>query len=340
MRNRLLRPSRRTALRLAQTFLVFCFGLTPAAARAAGVRDIVIPASAGAPQITAQLWTPCAAPPAPITVDSGGVPLTLTGVKDCVPNGKRLPLILFSHGLYGDLFSHHDTAEFLADSGYAVVAFNHTQDSSTNLNDKSPDDISSLLVRPADIQRVIDFLLSDPRTSPVIDARRIGFFGFSRGGYTGLMLAGATPNFQAPPFPCPEAIMMCRQIRANNIPAHDPAYEPRIKAFVIADPLSFFPDRASLKNVKAPVQLWSSERGGMGARPEDVAAVAHNLPTPPDFHLVANSVHMSFLAPCSADQAKALPPALCSDPPNFDRNAFHKTFNAQVLKFFRRTLGK
>lgn len=329
-------------MRPAHTFLalVFCLKLWPATAFTAGVRSVEIPATAGAPQISAQIWTPCATPPGPMRVESGGVPLTLTGVRDCVYRGKKLPLILISHGLYGDMLSHHDTAEFLADAGFAVVALNHTQDSFANINDKSPDDISSLLVRPVDVKRVIDFLLSDPQTSMEIDVRRIGFFGFSRGGYTGLMLAGALPDFQAPPFPCPEAIMMCKQMRGNKIPDHDPGYEPRIKAFVIADPLSFFPDSASLKNVTVPVQLWSSERGGMGARPEDVGAVAHNLPNRPEFHQVANAAHMSFLAPCTADEAKALPTVICTDPPKFDRAAFHRTFNAHVLQFFRRKLRK
>jgi predicted dienelactone hydrolase len=133
--------------------------------------------------------------------------------------------------------------------------------------------------------------------------------------------------------------MMCKQIRENNIPAHGPVYDSRIKAFVIADPLSFFPDRASLQNVKAPVQLWSSERGTVGATPEEVAAVGHNLPNQPEFHRVANAAHMSFIAPCTADEAKALPAMICTDPPKFDRSAFHETFNAQVLQFFRTKLG-
>jgi predicted dienelactone hydrolase len=323
----------------ASLMLFLSLGSMPIPAHAAGVRDIVIPAAAGAPAITAEIWTPCAAPAGPILVESGGVHLTLTGVKDCPSAGKKLPLILISHGLYGDAFSHHDTAEFLADHGFAVVALNHTQDSYANISDKSPDDISSLLVRPVDIRRVIDFLLSDPRTLMDIDPQRIGFFGFSRGGYTGLMLAGAISNFQSLTFSCPEAITMCKQIRENNIPEHGPVYEPRIKAFVIADPLSFFPDRASLKNVKAPIQLWSSERGTVGASPEAVEAIAHDLPNPPEFHRVANAAHMSFLAPCTADEAKTLPSTICTDPPNFDRSAFHETFNTQVLQFFREKLG-
>src|SRR3990170_3354947 len=103
---------------------------------------------------------------------------------------KDLPLILVSHGMYGDMFSHHDTAEFLADAGFAVVTLNHTLDSISSRRE-SVDNISSFLVRPVDIKRAITFLLGDLQESVDIDSRRIGFFGFSRGGYTGLVLAGA-----------------------------------------------------------------------------------------------------------------------------------------------------
>lgn len=306
--------------------------------RAAGVREIVVPADAIGPEISARLWTPCAVPPGPVKVSSGGVPLTITGVKDCAPLGKSLPLVIVSHGMYGDMFSHHDTAEFLADAGFAVVTFNHTQDSISSTRE-SVDDISSFLVRPVDIKRVIAFLLSDRRESMDIDSQRIGFFGFSRGGYTGLVLAGAVPDFHAPPFPCPDEFFMCKQIRDNNIPEHGPGDEPRIKAFVIADPISFFPDKASLQKATAAIQLWSSEHGGMGVRPEDVASVEKNLPNAPEFQRPANSGHLSFQFPCSDEVAKAMS-FVCTDPPGFDRTAFHKKFNAQMLEFFRKNLSQ
>jgi predicted dienelactone hydrolase len=106
---------------------------------------------------------------------------------------------------------------------------------------------------------------------------------------------------------------------------------------VIADPISFFPDQPSLKNVTAPIQLWSSEHGGMGVRPEDVASVEKNLPRRPEFHRPANSGHFSFLFPCSKELAQQAP-FLCTDPPGFDRTDFHKKLNAQVLEFFRKNL--
>jgi predicted dienelactone hydrolase len=305
--------------------------------RAAGVQEIAVPADPNGPEISARLWTPCALPPGPVKVDSGGATLTIAGVKDCAPLSKGLPLILVSHGMFGDMFSHHDTAEFLADAGFAVVTLNHPLDSISSTRE-SVDNLSSFLVRPVDIKRVLTFLVSDLQESVEIDSRRIGFFGFSRGGYTGLVLAGAVPDFRAPPFPCADEYFMCKQIRDNDIPEHGPGDEPRIKAFVIADPISFFPDKSSLQKATAPIQLWSSDHGGMGVRPEDVASVAKNLPNPPEFHRPANSGHLSFQFPCSDEVAKAMS-FECTDPPGFQRTDFHGKFNAQVLEFFRRNLS-
>jgi predicted dienelactone hydrolase len=323
------------SLSLRKVLLTVCLLLT-VTVRAAGVREIVVPADATGPEISAQLWTPCAVPAGPLEVDSGGATLTIQGVKDCAPSGTGIPLILVSHGMYGDVFSHHDTAEVLADAGFAVVTLNHTRDSISSTRE-SVDDLASFLVRPVDIKRAITFFLSDLQEYVDIDSRRIGFFGFSRGGYTGLILAGAVPDFHAAPFPCPEEFFMCKQIRDNSVPDHDPGDEPRIKAFVIADPVSFFPDKSSLQRAIAPIQLWSSDHGGMGVRPEDVEFIERNLPTAPEFHRETNSGHLSFQFPCSNEVAKVMS-FVCTDPPGFDRADFHKKLNAQVLEFFRKTL--
>ncbi len=320
-----------------KVLLCFCLLLPAFTAHAAGVREVVVPADPLGPEIAARLWTPCSAPPGPIVVESEAGPLTIQAVEDCVVAGGNLPLIVVSHGMFGDVFSHHDTAAFLADAGFAVVTLNHSLDSVHSIRNKSADDISSFLVRPVDIERTITFLLGRSQTSVEIDPRRIGFFGFSRGGYTGLVLAGAVPDFSAPPFPCPEEFLMCRQIRDNDIPEHGSGHEPRIRAFAIADPVSFFPDESSLRNAKAPIQLWSSEHGGMGVEPGNVASVAKSLPSPPEFHRPANSGHFSFLFPCPEEVAAAAP-FLCTDPPGFDRADFHRKFNAQVLEFFSRNL--
>jgi predicted dienelactone hydrolase len=123
-------------------------------------------------------------------------------------------------------------------------------------------------------------------------------------------------------------------LHKDDAPSRD---DRRFKAFVIADPLTAFPDKASLRKVTAPILLWGSSTGGQGVTPQKVAAVADDLPTRPTFHVVPNSTHLSFIMPCPPEMAKAAGD-VCVDPPGFDRTAFHAAFNAEVLDFFRKNL--
>jgi predicted dienelactone hydrolase len=65
-----------------------------------------------------------------------------------------------------------------------------------------------------------------------------------------------------------------------------------------------------------------------------VAAVDKSLPAEHEYHVVPNSTHVAFLFICPPALAKARP-ELCTDAPGFDRAAFHKEFNADVLAFFQ-----
>jgi len=269
------------------------------------------------------VWSPCARAAQDIQLEG---PLVVRGVRDCPIEGIGLPAVIISHGLGGDFISHHDTAEALADNGFIVVALNHVLDSGRNL--KRAMDSESMTERPTDVRRVLDYILQSSSYRAIIDPARIGFFGFSRGGYTGLVLAGATAEV-------PRSMTMLRDSSASRF--HD--FEPRIEAFVIADPVSLFPDKSSLAEVKAPIQLWSSQFGGQGVTPKDVAAIADNLPVRPEFHHVPGSTHLSFIFPCSAAVAKVAGD-VCVDPPAFDRASFHTQFDAQVVTFFREHLHR
>jgi predicted dienelactone hydrolase len=62
------------------------------------------------------------------------------------------------------------------------------------------------------------------------------------------------------------------------------------------------------------------------------------LPGKPEIHVVPAG-HFSFLAPCTAELAAAIP-RICTDTPaGFDRAAFHREFNAAVVTYFREQLG-
>jgi predicted dienelactone hydrolase len=300
--------------------------LTATLAQAAGFRWIDIPADAEGPAIRGAMWYPCAEPPGEVHVRK----LTLPGVMDCPLLGENLPLIVVSHGKGGSSIGHHDTDKVLADAGFVVAAIDHPGDNFSDLSRVS--DLATYVERPTDIKRLIDFMVGASPFAARIDREKIGFFGFSRGGYTGLVLIGANPDWASATAACRHfASFACDQILRQEFPVEPLTHDPRIKAAVLADPLAPLFNADSLKAVTVPVQLWASERGGDGVFPHDVAAVDGNLPAKHEYRVVANAGHFAFVPPCPPAAA----PEFCTDAPDFDRVAFHAQFNADVLTFFR-----
>lgn len=324
------------SMTIASTFVRFmipaALAVSSSLSFAAGFQRLNLPMDQNGPALQGAVWTPCAELPADIKVG----PVSIAGARDCkIPDG-RYPLIVMSHGSGGAYLSHHDTAAALADAGFVVAAINHVGD---NAQDRSRQGYLSIFsTRPREMRRLIDYMTGAWREKSSLDPDKIGFFGFSRGGYTGLVLAGATPDFRAGLSICPEqpTLPMCRDIAAGKVPAQPYPQDSRIKAAVIVDPLNVFPGDA-LKQVTVPIQLWASERGGDGVNPASVDAVRQGLGRTPDFQLAAGAGHFAFLAPCSADRAAAQP-AICNDGPGFDRSGFHRDLNARVVDYFKAQL--
>jgi predicted dienelactone hydrolase len=296
---------------------------------AAGIQLLKSPGLAGA------IWYPCAAEPKSVPLGSLALPLsnTLRGVQDCPVTGAKLPLIVVSHGRGGYFTGHHDTAEALADAGFVVAAINHPGD---NGGDTSQSEALSVWAsRPADIIRLTDFMLKGWKDRAAIDPAKVGFFGFSKGGYTGLVLIGATLDFQRAASTCTGNNAFCEQMHSADLPKNLP-HDDRIKAAVVADAapgLAF--TKETLAAIHIPVQAWRSELGAKdrGVDPQGVGRVMASLPGTPELHVVPAG-HFAFLPPCSAEFAANLP-RFCTDPAGFDRAAFHRDFNAAVLRFFR-----
>lgn len=316
----------------------FVLCLVATITEAAGFRLIEVPAEAGSPALSGAMWYPCSKPPGEIDLGS----ITIRGAKDCPISGDKLPLVVVSHGNLGAFFDHYDTAETLADAGFVVAAINHRGDNSPPTFSDGADP-SVMLGRPADIRRLISHMISASPAASNIDLGRIGFFGFSAGGYTGLVLLGAHPDWATVLCRFSPAISACTRTLRKAFQVQPFAPEPQIKAAVIADPpgigIWFTPD--SFGAVKEPVQLWASETGGRGlpniiVTPESVAAVNRSLVEKHEYHVVPNAGHFAFLI-CGPSISAI--PEFCKDAPGFDRIAFHKQFNADVLRFFRAQLG-
>src|ERR1700730_2658538 len=167
-------------IKLLSTLVAATLCLTALVAEGAGFGCVDVPPDPEGPAMRGTVWSPCVMPPQDVVVGR----TTLPGVKDCPIAGDRLPFVVISHGRGGDFIGHHDTAETLAVAGFIVAAISHPGDTVSDMSRSG--DLSVMIERPTDIKRLIDFMVGTSPAASKIDPERISFFGFSRGGYTGL----------------------------------------------------------------------------------------------------------------------------------------------------------
>jgi predicted dienelactone hydrolase len=257
--------------------------------------------------------------------------------------GAHRPLVVISHGGGGSYASHYDTALALAHAGFVVAAVSHAGDDS--------DDQSQTLKlwrRPAQLRRLVSYMLGEWRARERLDANRVGAFGFSNGGFTVLVAAGGIPDLgKIDPYcranPGHDLCLALRQagigsVAALPVPSGAWTPDPRVRAVVSAAPaFGFTFDRTGLRNVHVPVQIWRAADDRHQPNPWYEEVLRNALPHAPEYHVVAGAGHYDFLPSCSASLAKAVP-QICQDPPDLDRAAFHRTFNARVVRFFQAAL--
>ncbi len=291
------------------------------------------------PPIEVGLWYPAQGTPRATRVGL----FTQALVPDAAPDGRHLPLVVISHGNGGDFAGHSDTALALARAGFVVAAPSHTGDT---YRDQSR--ALDLPGRVRQLSAVIDAVTT--AWSPgAVDAARIGAFGFSAGGLTALIAAGGEPDLGriAPHCAAHPSFFDCRLIAAHSgpgapaVPAPGAAWphDARVRAIAVAVPaLGFAFDARGLRAVAAPVQLWRAGDDAVLPDPFYAESVRLALPRPPEFHVVPQAGHFDFLAPCSEALARVAP-AICTSQPGFDRARFHRSFDAELVEFFRRNLG-
>jgi len=292
-------------------------------------------ADPGGKPIVIGIWYPSQAVANPVAMGR----TTMTVAMNAPVNGKAMPMIVISHGTGGSNLGHFDTAIALADAGFVVVAMNHTGDNYAD-HSRSVD----IMDRPRQVSRVIDHMLATWEGHASIDPQRVGMFGHSAGGFTTLAIIGGVPDHTKIGPMCREypGDFACQLVARSASPVAVPATlavaDARIKSAVIAAPalgFTFSPD--GLRNVRVPVQLWRAENDAIVPHPRYAEAVRLALPEAPDYHVVANAGHYDFLAPCSMALA-SIAPAICTSSAGFDRAAFHVGFDADVVKFFEKTL--
>jgi len=322
--------------RLAWLILLIGFSMPPARADGVGFSIVSVP-NPPADALQVGIWYPTKAPASEHDV---GLFTQVVAPDAAISRGPH-PLIVMSHGNGGSFEGHYDTALALARAGFVVAAMTHTGD-----NYKDQSQATHLVLRPRAFHTVIDYMLATWPEHTSVDPAKVGAFGFSAGGFTVLVAIGGIPDLsRVAPYCAGHAQTdVCKLLKAHPVPAgeqvHDADWiaDPRIKAAVVAAPaIGFTFSRSGLKNVRIPVQLWRAGDDTILPSPDYAEPVRDALPRPPEYHVVAGADHFDFLAPCS-DSLAQVAPRICEEHGGFDRTAFHRTFDRDVVRFFSRTL--
>ena len=288
------------------------------------------------------IWYPSEAP----VPSASNTPFGQALAIDAEPIGQDLPLIILSHGNGGWMGGHADTALALVEAGYIAAAITHSDD-----NFKNKDGIPSkwMVSRPQEVVSSIDYLLEHWPGNGHVSRERIGVFGFSAGGYTALVAAGGVPDFdraiqycekEPTEYTCKIGVVekMASSSPGTNRPQF--ASDPRIKAISIAAPgFGFAFDIKALESVSVPVQVWSGALDESVPHASNGKLIADALRGETVVEIVEDAGHFAFLKPCNHD-LESTKPRICVDALGFDRVAFHKVFNAGIVKFFDKALAR
>lgn len=267
-------------------------------------------------------------------------PYAVAATEDAKIAIGRFPMLMLSHGNTGTPLALHDLATSLARKGFVVVAVLHPGD---NYKDHSRlGTVSNLYGRPIQISAAISATLDDPMLSPFVNINQVGVIGYSAGGETALILAGAKPDFDRLRRYCqqrPDDRDACTTKGELVVDREDlqPQADPRIRALMLMAPLSLMFGRHTLADVHVPVLLYSGDGDKLVAVDKNAEALARKLPQPPDFKLLAGAGHFVFMAPCDERQLAATP-ALCTDADGVDREGIHRDLIFQAGRFFNHNL--
>lgn len=296
----------------------------------AAVRD-----AAGRDAVRYTAWYP-ATPDArkqPIVIGPVDAPLFTVGsaAADAGIGSGRLPTLLLSHGNGGSARMMGWFGIAMARAGYLVIAVDHPGN-----NGIDPMTLAgSILIweRAEDLKAALTAVQADPQLGPHVDASRLGVAGFSAGGFTALVAAGArvdlarliafcrakpddgvcTPQLESP------GTTLEARIAAAASPALAPYMAraaddhgiPGIGAVFLMAPAivqAFGPEQ--LRNVRQPVSILAGDADEV-APPVTNAEVVAALSPSAGMRTAPDVGHYDFLATCTEGGRRAMP-ALCT----------------------------
>jgi predicted dienelactone hydrolase len=305
--------------------------------RGVGLHSLQLADPVGEGTTRAEVFYPAAQPSTSFDIDLFQVDAS----RELEPIPGRHPLILLSHGHGGSRWGHHDLASALARKGFVVATLDHAGDSFADPSGAGTDRV--WLGRAVQLRALLDAVLAEPKLSARVDASRIGAAGFSAGGYSVLLLAGARPDFSRLERQCAKRkdSVLCSElgrVQVTRPSLMSARVEPRVRAVFAMAPVGVFFDKEGLKDVKVPVRLYAAAEDRVLPVADHADHIRDSLPSRPEYTRVPRAGHFVFLAPCKPGKAKAVP-ELCVDPPGVDRKKLHQQLASEAERFFRRALS-
>jgi predicted dienelactone hydrolase len=313
----------------------------------------------GSAKVRVTVWYPATADAAEQRIDIGppGHPLFLVGaVAPGAPfaDARPRPVILFSHGFGGTARMMGWFGTALARAGYVVVAVDHP---GNNGLDKMT--VAGALLswdRAQDLAAALAAATADPVIGPHMDLARLGVAGFSAGGFTALVSAGAHVDVARLRAFCaahpddgvcaPQKEFVVTQEDARRALA-SPELAPEAAhagdehaiagvraAFAIAPAIVQALPPEGLARIRVPVAILLGDADPV-APPATNGLVAAKAIPGAVLKVLPGVGHYDFISTCTPDGVAHVP--LCAD--KVAQDATHKAAIEMALAFFRRTLG-
>ncbi len=268
-------------------------------------------------------------------------PYAIGATRNLALSSGSHELVVISHGTGGSKWDLHDYCEALARAGYVVAALTHPGDNYKESTGLGTDRV--LIGREVQLSALIDAVLLSPKFGTHIDRTKIAAAGFSAGGYTSLVLAGARPDFALLTAYCrrhPKDRTFCwngevTKIRTTGL---KPVRDRRVRAVIALAPVGLYFDRAALSKVSVPVLLFDGQRDDVLLPGENSQRIARLLAIPPArFVIIPKAQHFVFISPCTP-RLLALVRSICVDPLGVDRAAVHARIQRDMKRFLAATL--
>lgn len=312
------------------------------------------------------VWYPAVPPPSgnkgarETRIDLGppGKPFFIEGASamDAAFADKKLrPVILLSHGFGGTARMMAWFGLTMASHGYVVIAVDHP---GNNGQDKMTAPGAILFWdRAADLAAALKAAKADPAIGPHVDDTNVGVAGFSLGGFTSLVAAGARVDMTrffdfcaanpkdgvcmpqkefALTMTDAKAVLASPEYSVEASRASEDHHIPAIRGVFVMGPAVIQALRPeSLARLAMPVAIILGDADPV-APPKTNGLVAAKAIPGTQLKVLPGVGHYDFLGTCT-EAGKAATPLCTATVP---QDQTHKTATDMALAFFGKTLGK